>query len=47
MPFRGKRNEPSYVRYVADKIAKLKKLDFEEVASITSQNVKTLFQIPT
>ncbi len=47
MPFRGKRNEPSYVRYVADKIAKLKKLDFEEVASVTSQNVKTLFRIPT
>jgi TatD DNase family protein len=46
MPFRGKRNEPSYVRYVADKIAKLKKLDFEEVASVTSQNVKTLFEIP-
>ncbi|MCK5255422.1 MAG: TatD family hydrolase [Deltaproteobacteria bacterium] len=47
MTFRGKRNEPSYVRYVADKIAKLKKLDFEEVASVTSQNVKTLFRIPT
>ena len=46
VPYRGKRNEPSYVRYVADKIAQLKKLDFEEVASVTSQNVKTLFQIP-
>ena len=46
MPFRGKRNEPSYVRYVADKIAKLKKLDFEEVANVTSQNVKTLLKIP-
>jgi TatD DNase family protein len=47
MPFRGKRNEPSYVRYIAEKIAKIKKLDLEEVASVTSQNVKTLFQIPT
>jgi len=46
MPFRGKRNEPSYVRYIAEKIAKIKKLDLEEVASVTSQNVKTLFQIP-
>jgi len=46
MPFRGKRNEPSYVKYIAEKIAKIKKLDFEEVASVTSQNAKTLFQIP-
>ena len=47
MPFRGKRNEPSYVRYVAEKIARIKTLDPEEVASVTSQNVKTLFQIPS
>jgi TatD DNase family protein len=46
IPFRGKRNEPSYVRYVADKIAKIKNLDFEEVASVTSQNAKALFKIP-
>ena len=46
IPFRGKRNEPSYVRYVADKIAQIKNLDFEEVASVTSQNAKALFKIP-
>ena len=46
VPFRGKRNEPSYVQYVADKIAKIKKLDFEEVAAVTSRNAKTLFKIP-
>jgi len=46
VPFRGKRNEPSYVRYVADKIAQIKNLDFEEVASVTSKNAKSLFQIP-
>ena len=46
VPFRGKRNEPSYVRYVANKIAEIKKLNFEEVASITSKNAKALFQIP-
>ena len=45
-PFRGKRNEPSYVQYVADKIAKIKKLDFEEVTAATSRNAKTLFKIP-
>ncbi|MBW1854834.1 MAG: TatD family hydrolase, partial [Deltaproteobacteria bacterium] len=45
-PFRGKRNEPSYVQYVADKIAKIKKLDFEEVTAATSRNARTLFKIP-
>lgn len=43
VPFRGKRNEPSYIRYIAEKIAKLKKMDVEEVAARTSENVKALF----
>jgi TatD DNase family protein len=43
VPFRGKRNEPAYVRYVAEKIAKLKKMEVEEVAHTTTQNVKELF----
>jgi TatD DNase family protein len=46
VPFRGRRNEPSYVRYVAEKIAQIKNLGFEEVASITSQNAKALFNLP-
>lgn len=46
VPFRGKRNEPSYVQYVADKIAQIKHLDFEEVARVTSQNAKALFHLP-
>jgi len=45
VPFRGKRNEPSYVQYVAEKIATIKGIDFEEVAEVTSQNTKTLFHI--
>ena len=45
VPFRGKRNEPSYVSYVAKKIAQVKNLDFAEVAAVTSQNAKTLFHI--
>lgn len=44
-PFRGKRNEPLYVQYVAKKIAELKNLDFEEVSSQTTQNSKKLFKI--
>jgi TatD DNase family protein len=44
-PFRGKRNEPSYVKYVAEAIAELKGISFEEVAEKTSDNAKKLFGI--
>ncbi|MGN7942938.1 TatD family hydrolase [Metabacillus sp. 22489] len=44
-PFRGKRNEPSYVKYVAEQIAELKGLTFEEVAKKTSDNAMKLFGI--
>jgi TatD DNase family protein len=44
-PFRGKRNEPAYVRYVAEKIAEIKKLAFDEVARVTTQNARTLFRL--
>jgi TatD DNase family protein len=43
VPYRGNRNEPSFVRYVAEKIASLKDTSFEEVAEITSQNFRSLF----
>ncbi len=42
-PFRGKRNEPKNLVYVADKIARLKNLTIEEVANQTTQNAKKLF----
>ncbi|MDD5341510.1 MAG: TatD family hydrolase [Patescibacteria group bacterium] len=45
VPFRGKVNEPQYVRYVAEKIAELKGLKFEEVAEQTFNNAKNLFNI--
>jgi len=45
VPFRGKRNEPLYVRYVAEKIAELKGITFEEVAEQTTENAKQLFRI--
>ncbi|MET1168111.1 YchF/TatD family DNA exonuclease, partial [Bacillus velezensis] len=44
-PFRGKRNEPSYVKYVAEQIAELKEMTFEEIASITTENAKRLFRL--
>ncbi|QIB27787.1 TatD family hydrolase [Caloranaerobacter azorensis] len=44
-PHRGKRNEPLYVRYVAAMIAELKGMTIEEVARITAENTKKLFNI--
>ena len=45
VPHRGRRNEPAYVRFVAETIASLKGLPLEAVAQITTANVKTLFRI--
>lgn len=44
-PNRGKRNEPAYVKLVAEKIAELKELKYEEIASITMANAEKLFNI--
>lgn len=46
-PFRGKRNESSYIRFVAEKLAEIKGLSIEEVAAITTQNAIELFRFPT
>lgn len=43
VPHRGKRNEPALVNYVAQKMAELKGLPYDEVARITSQNAIDLF----
>ena len=42
-PHRGTRNESSYVRFVAAKIAELKGVDYEEVAMQTTMNAKRIF----
>ena len=42
-PFRGKRNESSYLQYVAQKIADVKKMNVEEVAAITTANAEKVF----
>src|SRR5438093_1152992 len=44
VPHRGKRNEPAYVRFVADMVAKVKTVSLEEVASTTTSNVRELFR---
>ncbi len=45
IPFRGQRNEPLYVKYVAEKIAELKGVSFEKVAEQTTKNAENLFEI--
>lgn len=44
-PYRGKRNDSGYMRLVAEKIAEIKGVAFEEVARITTENAKRLFRI--
>jgi TatD DNase family protein len=44
-PFRGKRNEPLYVKYVAKRIAEIKHLSEERVGEITTRNARGLFGI--
>ncbi len=45
-PYRGKRNEPSFIVHTAKKVAQIKNLPWEEVAHATAQNTKTLFGLP-
>ncbi|MCD7036633.1 TatD family hydrolase [Metabacillus sp. GX 13764] len=44
-PLRGKRNEPSYIRYVAEEIANLRGMTADEVGSQTTENAKKFFGI--
>jgi TatD DNase family protein len=44
-PHRGKRNEPAYVRLAAERVAEVKGLSLEDVARITTKNVRDLFGI--
>ena len=43
VPFRGKRNEPSYVNYTLEKISQIKKIKKDELIKITTKNFFTLF----
>ncbi|MBM4308347.1 MAG: TatD family deoxyribonuclease [Deltaproteobacteria bacterium] len=45
VPFRGKRNEPSYVKYTAEKLAEIKGVAFEKVAEVTTQNALKVFRL--
>jgi TatD DNase family protein len=45
VPFRGKTNQPAYVRYVAEEIARLRGIAVDEVAAATSANFFRLFGV--
>ena len=42
---RAERNEPIFVKHIAKTIAKIKKISFEKLAEITTQNARELFNI--
>lgn len=44
-PYRGKRNEPAYVRYVAEKLAELHEISYEQMAQQTTANAIQLFNL--
>jgi len=44
MPFRGKRNESSYLKYICEKLAEIYNVDFREIDRVTTQNVKEIFE---
>lgn len=44
-PLRGRRNDPRNVKYIAQKVADVKKVDIEKIAKITNQNACTIFKI--
>jgi len=45
VPFRGKRNESSYITYVVEKLAAIYEVSFNDIAKITTENSKEVFGI--
>jgi TatD DNase family protein len=44
VPFRGKRNESSYLKFIVEKLAEIKKLSIAEVTEITTKNANSIFE---
>lgn len=44
-PLRGRRNDPRNVKYIAQKVADVKQISLEEVAQMTFENAKRIFDI--
>jgi len=47
VPNRGKTNQPAYVRHVAEKVAELKGVSFEQVEQVTTRNALQFFNLPS
>jgi TatD DNase family protein len=45
MPKKGERNEPVYVKYIAEKIAEIKNIAYNDVVKITTQNASSIFNL--
>jgi TatD DNase family protein len=45
MPYRGKSNQPAYVREVAEYIAGLRGVSYEEIATVSGENFQRLFRL--
>ena len=45
VPHRGEENQPAYVKFVAEEIAKIKNISFDKVAEVTTENAKRIFGI--
>lgn len=45
VPYRGKENQPAYVKFVAEEIANLRGVSFDEVANATTENAKKLLAL--
>ena len=43
VPFRGKKNEPSFIKYTLEKLAEIKNIKFDEIEKITNKNFNNLF----
>jgi TatD DNase family protein len=45
VPHRGRRNEPAFVRHVAERVAEVRGLPLEELIAVTGQNANRVFQL--
>ena len=43
VPFRGKKNEPSFIKYTLEKLAEIKDSEVENIKNITNNNFNKLF----